>query len=125
MPTKSASSVRLWTHRHGTSSYDLGMSRMGSESTRSLALGAVIGSLVTLLLPWLTGTTGDAPLVMVLTALALMTLSALRSHTASGGAAARAAARIPTDAAGAGDVLAGRPTDAPHHPLRPRAPGLV
>ena len=77
------------------------MSRTGTETTRGwLALAALIGSIVTLLLPWLTGTTGDAPFVMVLTALALMTLPALRSHAASGGAEARAAARIPTDAAG-------------------------
>ncbi len=102
------------------------MSRTGHETTRaSLALAAVISSIVTLLLPWLTGTTGEAPLVVVLTALALVTLSALRSQAGSGGAATQAAARIPTDAAGPGDVLDGRPTDAPHHPLRPRAPGLV
>ncbi len=102
------------------------MSRMGNETTRaSLGLAAVLGSIVTLLLPLMSGTTGDAPLVLVLTGLAVVTLSALRSQARSGGAATQAAARIPTDAAGAGDVLDGRPTDAPHHPLRPRAPGLV
>jgi hypothetical protein len=97
----------------------------GAEAARPrLALAAIVGGVVTLLLPWLVATTMDAPSLVLLTALAAAAVTALHGHAATSAAHAQAPPRSPAD----GDnalLLAGRVTDTMHHPLRPRAPGLV
>jgi hypothetical protein len=103
------------------------MSRMiGAATTRlRLWLALVVGGALTLLTPSLFAATLDAPTAAVLmaVALALAAVAVLLSHVAAPVPGAltprsRAADEAPP-------VLASRVTDPLHHPLRPRAPGLV
>ncbi len=86
-----------------------------------LGLVLMVGAL---LAPWLMAATADAPSLAVLTAIAAAALIGLVSTAAMGAVRAHTPLGTPTEAKG-GVVVAGRSTDAPHHPLRPRAPGLV
>lgn len=89
-----------------------------------LALAVVVSAAIAWLLPWLTATSVDAPSLLLMTSIALAALAGLHAGVAVRAAAVPGSPRPPTEADG--DVLiAGQVTDAPHHPLRPRAPGLV
>jgi hypothetical protein len=89
-----------------------------------LALAVAVGAAVAWLLPWLTATSADAASLLLVTSIALTALAGLNARVAVRAAAAPASPRPPTEGGGV-VLLAGRVTDAPHHPLRPRAPGLV
>jgi hypothetical protein len=82
---------------------------------------SVLG-LVAALLPSLLG--GGATSATVTAAVVLLALAALASLcTQVAGRAAHVATAIPGDSVGRARPLSARVTDAPHHPLRPRAPG--
>jgi hypothetical protein len=101
------------------------MSRTSAAADRvRLALAVVVGAAVALLVPWLAVPAADAPTLLVVTSLALAAVAWLHGRTAVLGLLAQALPRPPGEAR-ADVLLAGRVTDAPHHPLRPRAPGLV
>jgi hypothetical protein len=101
------------------------MSRKGDVTARvRLVLAVVVGAAVALLMPWLTATATDAPMLAILTSLTLAVVTGLIARAALQALSAHAPARPPGRADGA-VLLAGRVTDSPHHPLRPRAPGLV
>jgi hypothetical protein len=100
--------------------------RVGAETAHVWPLLAVaIGAVVTLLMPVGTAMPGDASSAVALAALAL----AAAAVTVLGGlgSASPTAAIAPTAGVANETVsfLAERVTDTPHHPLRPRAPGLV
>jgi hypothetical protein len=99
---------------------------IGAATARlRLRLALVVGGTLMLLTPSLFAATWDAPSAAVLmaVALALAAVAVLLSHVATpvpGALAPRS--RAADDAL---PVLASRVTDPLHHPLRPRAPGLV
>jgi hypothetical protein len=97
----------------------------GAVTARArLVLAVLVSAAVAWLLPWLTATSADGASLLLTTSIALVALAGLHARGTVRAAAAPASPRPPTEAGG--DVfLAGRVTDAPHHPLRPRAPGLV
>ncbi len=103
------------------------MSRMVGAATARvrLALALVVGGAVALLIPALLATTMDTPsaAVLVAVALAVAAVVALNSQVATSVPGALAPQSRAADEAP--PVLAGRVTDPSHHPLRPRAPGLV
>ena len=85
----------------------------------------MVGGAISLLTPSLLATTVDGPSAVVLVALALTAtaVAVLLSHVATPVAGTLAPhARAADEVA---PVLTGRVTDPLHHPLRPRAPGLV
>lgn len=85
----------------------------------------VVTSVTGLLLPLVLATQANAPSAAVLAALAvaLAAVLLLVSHVA--GLVPNALASVPHASADVLSLLAGRVTDPQHHPLRPRAPGLV
>ena len=89
-----------------------------------LALAVMVGAGLALLLPWLAAPATDAASLLLVTSLALTALVGVHARAAVRAAAVQAPPPPPTSACG-DVVLTGRVTDAPHHPLRPRAPGLV
>lgn len=90
-----------------------------------LTLAIKVGGAVALLVPSLFATTLDAPSAVVLAAVAaaVAAVVGLNSHVAT--PVASALAPQPRTADEAPAFLPGRVTDPLHHPLRPRAPGLV
>ena len=85
----------------------------------------MVGGAISLLTPSLLATTVDGPSAVVLVALALTAaaVAVLLSHVATPAPGTLAPhARAADEVA---PVLTGRVTDPLHHPLRPRAPGLV
>ncbi len=102
------------------------MSRMVGAATARLrlAIALVVGGAFALLMPSLLATTMDAPaVVLAALALALAAVVGLSSHIAT--PVPRSTAPPPHAADEVTPFLAGRVTDPLHHPLRPRAPGLV
>ena len=103
------------------------MSRMVGAATARLrlALALVVGGVVALLMPSLLATTMDAPsaALMVAVTIALAAVAGLNSLIAT--SMPRALAPQPRTADETPSFLAARVTDPLHHPLRPRAPGLV
>jgi hypothetical protein len=90
-----------------------------------LALALVVGGAITLLMPSLLASSVDGPssAVLVAVALAVAAVAVLLSHVATPAPGTLAPhSRAADDAA---PLLTGRVTDPLHHPLRPRAPGLV
>jgi hypothetical protein len=90
-----------------------------------LALALVVGGAITLLMPSLLASSVDGPssAVLVAVALAVAAVAVLLSHVATPVPGTLAPhSRAADDAA---PLLTGRVTDPLHHPLRPRAPGLV
>jgi hypothetical protein len=111
--------------RRGTAAYDLGMSPMRPAVTaRVPGLALTVGAVVALVMPWLVATATDGPSLVVLTAVALAALTGLAGSAATRAVLSHAPTRTPAEAEG-GVLVAGRVTDTPHHPLRPRAPGVV
>jgi len=90
-----------------------------------LALALVAGGALTLLMPSLLASTVDGPsaAVRVAVALAVAAVAVLLSHVATPVPATLAPRSHAADEVAA--MLTGRVTDPLHHPLRPRAPGLV
>ncbi len=85
----------------------------------------MVGGALTLLTPSLLASTVDGPSAALLVALALAVAAVAvpLSHVATPAPGTLAPpSRAAEDAAA---VLTGRVTDPLHHPLRPRAPGLV
>jgi hypothetical protein len=104
------------------------MSRMPRAVTARprLALSILVGGAVALLMASLFAATLDAPSAVVLTAVTLAVGAVLGINSrqvAALAAGALAPHRRPADEAPS--FLPGRATDPAHHPLRPRAPGLV
>jgi hypothetical protein len=89
-----------------------------------LALAVAVGAALAVLMPWLAAPAADTASLLLVTSLALTALVGLHGRAAVRAAAVHTAPRPPTEAHSRVS-LAGRVTDAPHHPLRPRAPGLV
>jgi hypothetical protein len=100
-------------------SYDPSMSWSSAAVTDRVRL-----VLAVLLVPWLAAPAADAPALLLVTSLALAAVAWLHGRTAVLALRVQALPR-PSAEAGGDVLLAGRVTDAPHHPLRPRAPGLV
>ena len=98
--------------------------RPAATARARLGLALMVGAVVALFMPWLMATTTDAPSLVVLTAMAVAALAGLAGPAAMRTVAAHAPPRTPAEAQG-GVLLPGRVTDTPHHPLRPRAPGVV
>jgi hypothetical protein len=90
-----------------------------------LALAVVIGSGAALLIPSLFATTGDVPSVAVLAAIALALAVALGRSSHDVIPVTSALAPQPGATVEGPSFLAVRVADPVHHPLRPRAPGLV
>lgn len=90
-----------------------------------LAIALVVGGAITLLTPSLLATTVDGPsaAVLVAVALAVAAMAVLLSNVATlvPGTLAPLARAVDE----AAPILKARATDPQHHPLRPRAPGLV
>ena len=84
-----------------------------------------VGGLIAQLLPAVLGTTVDSSSAVALVALGLaLTTVVVLGHLG----AATVSGALTVGAVASDDVppfLAGRVTDPQHHPLRPRAPGLV
>lgn len=103
------------------------MSRMVGAATARvrLALALLLGGVVALVMPSLFATTVESPTAMVLAAVAtaVAALVGVDNHLVIRTAYARVTRpRIAEDAPA---FLAVRVADPVHHPLRPRAPGLV
>lgn len=88
-------------------------------------MSRMIGSAVALLVPALFAMTLDAPsaAVLVAVAVAVAMVAVLSSHVVT--SVTGVLAPLPRSSAEGPSYLAGRVTDPLHHPLRPRAPGLV
>ena len=102
------------------------MSPMRSAATARARLGLamLVGAVVALLMPWLMAPTTDGTSLVLLTAIAVAALTGLAGPGAMRAVGACAPPRASAGTEG-GVLLAGRVTDTPHHPLRPRAPGVV
>lgn len=99
---------------------------VGAATARlRLSLAIVVGGFVALLMPSLLTALATSPSVVVLAAVAV----AVAGVVVLGGHVARFVPRAVTSRSGTTDgvpsCLAGALTDPRHHPLRPRAPGLV
>jgi hypothetical protein len=92
---------------------------------RRLALALTLGGAIALLMPSLLATTGDAPSAVVLVAVVAAVAAVVGLTGQAAILVAGAPAPQPRTANVAPGCLAGRATDPAHHPLRPRAPGLV
>lgn len=103
------------------------MSRMLGASTARvrLALALVVGGAVAMLMPSLLATTMDAPSVALMAAVAVALAAMVGLNRLIGTSVPRSLAPPPRTADRAPSFLAARVTDPLHHPLRPRAPGLV
>jgi hypothetical protein len=103
------------------------MSRKVDAATAQLRLllAVAIGGVVALLLPSMTATTVDASSAVVVAALALAVAAVVLLSAHGTASLPRAVALQPGTADELPSFLAGRVTDPLHHPLRPRAPGLV
>jgi hypothetical protein len=100
------------------------MSRMVAAATARLrlALTLVTGAAVAVLVPSLSAAESPSAVVLVAVAAAVAAVVVPGRHVA---ASAPVAARQLSAADEARPFLAGRVTDPLHHPLRPRAPGVV
>lgn len=87
-------------------------------------LATVVGAVLALLLPSLSGT-ADTSATVTLALLALAVAALAGSATRLGVVLAGSHAAVPPTCDDAPPVLPGRVTDPVHHPLRPRAPGLA
>jgi len=90
-----------------------------------LVLAVAVGGAVALLMPSVLTTTLEAPSAMVLAALAAAVAAVVVLSTWGATSVPWALALQPRTADEVPSVIAGRVTDPLHHPLRPRAPGLV
>ena len=103
------------------------MSRMVGAATARLrlAVALVVGGAFALLMPALLATTMDAPSVALMAAVAVALAAVVGLSSLIATSVPRAMAPPPHAADEAPSFLAARVTDPLHHPLRPRAPGLV
>jgi len=104
------------------------MSRMVGTTTARVrfVLAFVLGGPVAVLMPSLFATTVDASSAGVLAAVAVAALAAVVGrHSLVATSPSRALAPQSRATEEASSFLAARVTDPLHHPLRPRAPGLV
>jgi hypothetical protein len=104
------------------------MSRMVGTTTARVrfVLAFVLGGPVAVLMPSLFATTVDASSAGVLAAIAVAAVAAVAGrHSLVATSPSRALAPQSRATDEAPSFLAARVTDPLHHPLRPRAPGLV
>jgi hypothetical protein len=103
------------------------MSQMFGASTARvrLALALVVSGAVALLMPSLLATPMDAPSVALMAAVAVALAAVVGLNRLIATSVPRSLAAPPRTADQAPSFLAARVTDPLHHPLRPRAPGLV
>jgi hypothetical protein len=103
------------------------MSRTVGAVTARLrfALAVLLGGAVALLMPSLFATTVDSPSAVVLAAVAAAVAAMFGPHSRVAASVARVLVPQPRAAEDTPAFLARRVADPVHHPLRPRAPGLV
>ena len=103
------------------------MSRMVGAATARvrLALALVVGGVIALLMPSLLATTMETPSVVLMVAVTIALAAAAGLNSLIATSMPIALAPQPRTADEAPSFLAARVTDPLHHPLRPRAPGLV
>jgi hypothetical protein len=88
-------------------------------------LAVALGGVVALLMPSVSATTLDAPSAMVAAALAAVVAAVVVLSSGCTTSTPRALALQPCMADDVPSLIGGRVTDPLHHPLQPRAPGLV